>query len=146
VTRHEEVVAAAVAEQERRDLDALGRLLNPDTGAPYPSASQAQLELVEEVWDRLAGSIDTSTEDAIRIRDALVEAVVRQHGRTLRACLADVRAAGDSFYSDARVLAQDALDGASPETLVDPGKLSSAGRLAAAAAALRTVVLRGDRA
>jgi hypothetical protein len=146
VTRHEEVVAAAVAEQERRDRDALGRPLNPDTNLPYPTASQAQLELAEELLDRLDDddTLTVTDSDLDKIRDALVEAVVRQHGRTLRACIAEVRAVADDLDRDARILADDSFGSAGARP--NPASLSSAARLAGAGASMRALLLRGHRA
>lgn len=124
-------------------IDSLGRPLNPDTALPYPSASQAQLELVEEVWDGLAGRIDVSTEDAGLIRDALTEAVVRQHGRTTRAHIAELRADAASQVESARAALAEAV---SEDGSVRGSRVMEANTLIQRAFALDTAVLRGDRA
>jgi hypothetical protein len=122
--------------------DALGRPLNPDTGVPYPSASQAQLELAGELFARLLDLNLDTTEGVDAVRDALVEVAVRQHGRTIRACAADLDANADAFDLDARRHAQQALDSSAT-----PGaELRDASRLAEAASTLRRVILRADRA
>jgi hypothetical protein len=144
MTRHEEVVAAAVAEQARRDRDALGRRLNPDTGVPFPSASQAQLELADDLYARLRAMQDEVGEACTLddVRDALVEAVVRQHGRTLRACLAEHRAEADRLDEQAATV----LDEVAASTVPDADKLAQASRLIGVAWSLRAMHLRGDRA
>jgi hypothetical protein len=119
-----------------------GRPLNPDTGLPYPSASRAQLELVEEVLSGLAERVDPDGPLAVAVRGALAEVAVRQHGRTLRACLDELRSQADGFDEDARTLAASAV---SEGPLVDAARLGSASRLAAGAATLRTVRLWADR-
>jgi hypothetical protein len=122
--------------------DALGRPLNPDTGLPYPSASQAQLELAGELFARLIDGLDARELSREELRDALVEVAVRQHGRTIRACAEELRATADAFDLDARRHAQQALDSSAT-----PGaELRDASRLAEAASTLRRVVFGGWRA
>jgi hypothetical protein len=129
---------------QRQIGEYLGVPLNPDTGQPFPSASQAQLELAEELFARLIDGLDGVGElSREELRDALVEVAVRQHGRTLRACLGDLRSQADGFDEDARTLAASAV---SEGPVVDSARLGSASRLAAGAATLRTVHLRADRA
>jgi hypothetical protein len=122
--------------------DALGRPLNPDTDLPYPSASAAQEQLADELLARLLVDSDNRTPSVEELRDALVEAVVRQHGRTLRACLDELRSQADGLDLDGRRIAQDALDDSTT-----PGRdLREAARYTDAASALRRVVLGGWRA
>ncbi len=124
------------------------RALNPDTRLPMPSPSQAQRDLVTEVLAKLladpnvAATLGLAGHPVDAVHDALVEVAARQHGRTLRACIDELRAQADGLDRDALTLTE-AATGAGP---LDPGKLSSAGRLAAAAATLRALVLRGSRA
>jgi hypothetical protein len=124
--------------------DALGRPLNPDTGLPYPSASQAQLELVDELLAPLlaAGDVFYTTAGQNAVRDALVEAVVRQHGRTLRDIRAELNGQAHAFEDDARTLAEDAL---ASEEAITPDRAASIAKLTTAARTLRTVVLGGWR-
>lgn len=125
--------------------DALGRPLNPDTNLPYPSASQAQLELADALYDRLVAMQEATGETCTLddVRAALVEVAVRQHGRTLRACLAEVRDHAAHLGTSARQLAAAALDTDAP---LQPTRLATATHVAAGSDALYAVVLRGDRA
>src|SRR5687768_23759 len=86
------------------------RPLNPDTDNPLPSPTARQLALVAEV---LAG-IGYSDDPDSTVYRAMVAAVVREHGRTLRSCIAELRDQADGFARDARVLADAALNPGDP--------------------------------
>lgn len=124
--------------------DALGRPLNPDTGLPYPSASTAQEQLADELITRLLGDLfvirDSTQIEAVR--DALVEAVVRQHGRTLRACLGELRDYANAIDEEARDKIAEATEG--PRVASD--LLAIASRHANEARALRNAQLFGWQA
>ena len=62
------------------------RVKNPDTGLLLPTPSTEQEQLVDEVLQ----GIGQSTDPANVVRRAMIEAVVRQHGRTLRSALAHI--------------------------------------------------------
>lgn len=121
--------------------DALGRPLNPDTNLPYPSASAAQEQLADELYARLIDGLDARELSREELRDALVEVAVRQHGRTLRACLDEQRAEADRLDAHARELAEEAVG-----DVVDADKLAQAARLVGSAWSLRAMHLRADRA
>lgn len=61
-----------------------GGQLNPDTNLPMPSPTNLQRQLIAELTDRLGDGPLVAREDAAAI---LTEAVVRQHGRTVRAVI-----------------------------------------------------------
>jgi hypothetical protein len=124
------------------DLDASGRPLNPDTNLPYPSVSAAQEQLSENVLARLLDALPhLSHAEGEVIRGALVEVAVRQHGRTTRAHLADLREQAEALDADARNLARDGIEGA-----VIGRNLRLAACRAAAANTLRGANLLGYRA
>lgn len=135
-----------LAEDAPHPSNVSGRPLNPDTGLPYPSASQAQLELADELLARLvddgvgAGLIAATRN---RIRDALVEVVVRQHGRTLRACIDELRAQADENDRQVRDILADAV---ADDGTVSSGRVAAANTLTLGSTALRYVLLRGGRA
>jgi hypothetical protein len=123
--------------------------LNPDTNRPMPSASASQEQLADNVLAQLL----TQAEGALAgpaelypdaIRAALVEVAVRQHGRTLRACIAQVREHAAGFDGDARTLVEQAVR--DEHLPADPALLSSAARLAAVGSTLRTITLGGTSA
>jgi len=124
------------------------RQLNPDTNLALPSPSRRQQQLAAELVDRLgqhlidnpgqrpAALLDTVTE-------LLTEAVVRQHGRTVRAVRADLAATADSFDRDARAALAQATPSDAP---VDLSSVRAAEQLATAGAALRTAFVRAAQA
>lgn len=109
--------------------------MNPDTDLPMPSPSAAQRELVEDLMFRvfLPG-------DADELRAVLTEAVVRQHGRTLRGCIAELDSQAAAQEAEARRRVAHLRDGEATAT-----ELLPAAEHAAAARTLRRVFLRGDR-
>ncbi len=116
------------------------RPINPDTDNPLPSPTARQLALVDEVLL----SIGQSTDPANVTRRALIEAVVREHGRILRGCLTELREQGIALDREARQIAADTST-TPHEVPVSASRLAQAADLAARAGALRTVMLRGDR-
>lgn len=112
---------------------------NPDTGLLLASPSVEQQRLVAELCSRLGRADDP----ADTIRQALTEAVVRQHGRTLRACRADLDEYAQVRLDNARYALAEVP--AAPAT-ISPERLLHAAQSAAESAALRTAPLRATRA
>lgn len=119
------------------------RPTNPDTDLPMPSASAAQQQLADNLLARLIDNghaVDRAARDALR--DALVEVAVRQHGRTLRACLTELRETADGLDRQARGLVVEGAEG----ELLYADKLAGAAQLTGSAWTVRGIMLRGDRA
>lgn len=119
------------------------RPLNPDTDLPMPSPSPAQQALVAELlgtWDD-AGLLAPPTANLRgTLLATLTEAVVRQHGRTTRAHIAELRGNADSYDRDARATLANTTPDGGP---IDLRQLAVAEQLATGAATLRTTMLRG---
>jgi hypothetical protein len=131
--------------QQQQIADAVGMPLNPDTNLPMPTPSPPQHELVDDLFVRMLDDPRVAhlvTEDTMPVlRDHLLALAIRQHGRTLRACIDQVREHAEGFDHDARSLVAQAVR--EPALPADPSLLGSAARLAAVAAVLRTITLGG---
>lgn len=126
-------------EDELRIVAASGGRLNPDTNGPLSQPRRGpQADLVAELLDRLdASGLDYPV---ALVQNLLGEAIVRQHGRTLRGCIAEVADAAREQETEARRrLTMLGDDGPSDEWVLPAAEHSAAARV------LRRVQLRGDR-
>lgn len=123
-------------------VDYAGRRLNPDTELSMPSPSAAQQQLADNVLALLLDGplVVGGSDDVDLIREALIEVAVRQHGRTTRAHIAELRGNADSYDRDARATLANTTPDGGP---IDLRQLAVAEQLATGAATLRTTMLRG---
>lgn len=85
----------------------VGRPLNPDTNQPIPSPSDAQRKLVDELLDRLDAT--SLGYPVATVQALLTEAVVRQHGRTMRSVLRELHLQADAADANGHNGAERAL-------------------------------------
>lgn len=81
-------------EEQQRIAEYVGTPLNPDTNLPMPSPTDLQRQLVNELIDR--DDADAFTRDEVAA--LLTEAVIRQHGRDVRAAIRSLHERADAHW------------------------------------------------